>query len=280
MRIPDSSAAATLAYEEIKRRIVDLECARDPALRSFARRRARVRHSPIRTAFARLQGEGWVTVSPQSGTYVKLLGGPRSRNLRIPPVARDARHARGRAEHHRGAARGVAPGVPAPHAPGRRKRFDKRMFDDINDLDALFHATVYRAAGNSLVTGILLNLFEKVTWLKKTTPSSPERMQKWSAELRSVLKALEKRDPDAAARRMREHMGHTADSGSKYAARMPRNARRRPRSARFRRRRRRAYANPRDERRRAAPAESEVGGHRRRSQRSNAIGSRCCATCA
>ena len=72
MRIPDSSAAATLAYEEIKRRIIDLEYPPGTKLSEaplaeelgFGR-------SPIRTAFARLQGEGWVTISPQSGTYVR-----------------------------------------------------------------------------------------------------------------------------------------------------------------------------------------------------------------
>src|SRR5437660_3039299 len=72
--IPQNSAAAALAYKEIKRRIIDVAYPPGTKLSEvqladefgFGR-------SPVRTAFARLQTEGWVTVSPQSGTYVRNL---------------------------------------------------------------------------------------------------------------------------------------------------------------------------------------------------------------
>ena len=213
--IPASSAAAALAYNEIKRRIID--AAYPPGTKlsevqladefGFGR-------SPVRSAFARLQTEGWVTVSPQSGTYV--------RNLSEAEIA-EIYDLRLLLETHatRTAAQNITPEqVAALHREFRRRmprkgeKFDAHMFDDINELDAMFHAAVYRAAGNSLVTGILLNLFEKVTWLKKASPSPPARMQKWGGELGAVLKALEKRDPDAAEKRMREHIERAADSGS------------------------------------------------------------------
>ena len=237
MRIPDSSAAATLAYEEIKRRIVDLEYAPGTKLSEvLLAEELGFGRSPIRTAFARLQGEGWVTVSPQSGTYVKLLSEAEIAEIYEFRLLLETHATRAAAQNITEAQLEELRREFRRRMPQDGERFDERMFDDINDLDALFHATVYRAAGNSLVTGILLNLFEKVTWLKKTTPSSPERMQKWGAELRGVLKALEKRDPDAAARRMREHIGHAADSGSEYrrthaAQRTPTPAKREPRAA-------------------------------------------------
>jgi DNA-binding GntR family transcriptional regulator len=217
MRIPDSSAAATFAYEEIKRRIIDLEYPPGTKLSEaplaeelgFGR-------SPIRTAFARLQGEGWVTISPQSGTYVR-----RPTEAEIAEIY-DLRFL---LETH--ATRQAARNISADQLDDLRREFrrrmpqqgekmNERMFDDINELDAMFHAAVYRAAGNSLITGILLNLFDKVTWLKKASPSSAARMKQWGAELRGVLNALEKRDPDAAARRMRAHIGHAAESGTEY----------------------------------------------------------------
>jgi len=217
MRIPDSSAAATVAYEEIKRRIIDLvyppgsKLSEAPLAEELGLGR-----SPIRTAFARLQGEGWVTISPQSGTYVR-----RPTEAEIAEIY-DLRllletHATRQAAHNISAAQlDDLRREFRRRMPQQGEKIDERMFDDINELDAIFHATVYGAAGNSLVTNILLNLFEKVTWLKKASPSPPARMKQWGAELRGVLKALEKRDADAAARRMREHIGQAADSGSEY----------------------------------------------------------------
>lgn len=217
MKIPDSSAAAALAYEEIKSRIINLRY--PPGAKVSEVQLAEelgFGRSPVRTAFSRLQSEGWVTVSPQSGTYVKRLSEAEigeiydfrmllethavrqaARNI-TPEQLRELRR-----EFHR-------------RMPQDGERFEERKFDDINALDAVFHATVYRAAGNALMTNVLLNLLEKVQWLKKTAPSSPERMQQWCAELQAVLEALEQRDPDTAVARMREHIDRAADSGSEY----------------------------------------------------------------
>ena len=222
----EGSAAATHAYEEIKRRIIDLVYSPGTKLSEVQlAEELGFGRSPVRTAFARLQSEGWITVSPQSGTYVKRLSEAEIAEiydlrllLETHATTQAARNISDEqvAELHREFRRRM---------PQKGERFDEHMFDDINELDALFHATVYRAAGNALVTAILLNLFEKVTWLKKASPSPPARMQKWGEELRGVLKALEKRDPDAAAKRMREHIGHAADSGEEvrraHAAQRP-----------------------------------------------------------
>jgi GntR family transcriptional regulator, rspAB operon transcriptional repressor len=216
MTVRAGSAATTHAYDEIKRRIIDLVYAPGSKLSEVQlAEELGFGRSPIRTAFSRLQSEGWITVSPQSGTYVKRLSEAEIAeiyDLRLLLETHATKQAASNisaaqlAELHRELRRRM---------PEKGERFDEQMFDDINELDALFHATVYRAAGNALVTGILMNLFEKVTWLKKSSPSPPTRMRAWGDELRGVLNALEKRDPDAAAKRMREHIGHAADSGSK-----------------------------------------------------------------
>jgi DNA-binding GntR family transcriptional regulator len=157
-----------------------------------------------------------VTVSPQSGTYVKRLTEAEIAEIYDFRLLLET-HAT------RQAARNITPeqlrelrGEFRRRTPQDGESFEERMFEHINELDAVFHAMVYRAAGNALITNVLLNLFEKVQWLKKTAPSSPDRMRQWCAELRGVLEALEQRDADAAARRMREHIDHAADSGSEY----------------------------------------------------------------
>lgn len=52
-------------------------------------------------------------------------------------------------------------------------------------------ATLYRAAGNALISDILVNLLEKAQWLKNASPSSPRRMKLWFAELERVLEAID-----------------------------------------------------------------------------------------
>lgn len=216
MRMLDSSAAAaTLAYEKIKKRIIELRYPPGTKL-SEARLAEELGYgrSPIRSAFARLQSEGWIAVSPQSGTYVRSLTEQEIRDIfdcrlllethvtRLAALDMDADQAR----KLRVALRRLKPqgdGEPA-----------QEVFDDFNEFDSLFHSTIYRAAGNALITDILLNLLEKAHWLKKSSPSTPKRMKLWFAELERVLEAIEARDADRAAEKMRVHIGNAADYGA------------------------------------------------------------------
>src|SRR5579859_7262250 len=74
MALTDDVNAALLAYREIKGRILGL---RYPAGEKLSETRLAadlgLGRSPIRTALARLKNEGWIAVSPQSGTYVRSL---------------------------------------------------------------------------------------------------------------------------------------------------------------------------------------------------------------
>ena len=223
----NSAAASRLAYEEIKRRIIDLAYPPGTKL-SEARLVDELGHgrSPIRSAFARLQAEGFIAVSPQSGTYVRALTEQEIKDIidcrlllethvtRLAAERIDAEQLR----RLRVAFRRLAP---------QGKEFAQEIFDDFNELDSMFHSTIYQAAGNETMAGILLNLLEKVRWIKKSFPSTPKRMRLSFTELERVLEALEERDPDAAAQRMREHIGNAAD----FAANFRKEAARKQRAA-------------------------------------------------
>src|ERR1700744_5954455 len=63
-----------LAYTQIKARIIDLTY--QPGERLSETKLAEefgLGRSPIRTALLRLESEGWVEISPQSGTFVGAL---------------------------------------------------------------------------------------------------------------------------------------------------------------------------------------------------------------
>jgi len=205
----------TSPYDEVKRRIIEL---RYPPGTKLAEARLAEElgcgRSPIRSAFARLRSEGWIDVSPQSGTYVRSLSEREIHDLfecrlllethvtRLAARNMDAGEVRKLRIGLRGLKR-RGNGEPAPE-----------LFDDFNDFDSLFHATIYRAAGNAVIAEILLNLLEKAQWLKKSSPSTPRRMKLWFAELERVLEAIEARDADAAAEGMRRHIGNAADYGA------------------------------------------------------------------
>lgn len=205
------AAAANSAYDEVKRRIV--ECVYPPGSKLSEARLAEelgYGRSPVRTAFSRLQAEGWIEVNPQSGTYVRM---PSEREIHdifeirlllethvTSTAARSmepAELARLRSEFRRLAPRASEPGARASEA--------------FNRLDSLFHGAIYRAAGNELVTSILVNLLEKARWLKNAFPSPPKRWKVAFGEIERVLERLEARDAAGAARLMREHIGNAAD---------------------------------------------------------------------
>jgi GntR family transcriptional regulator, rspAB operon transcriptional repressor len=207
---------ATAAYEEIKRRIIDLAYAPGTKL-SEARLVDELGYgrSPIRTAFARLQAEGFLAVSPQSGSYVRALTEREIKDIidcrllleshvtRLAAKNMDAEALR----RLRVAFRRLAP---------QGKEFPHDVFEDFNELDSMFHTTIYEAAGNETMAGILFNLLQKVRWIKKSFPSTPRRMKASFAELERVLEALERRDAEAAAQRMQEHIGNAADFAANF----------------------------------------------------------------
>src|SRR5207237_10487935 len=94
--MPDSTAMAAQVYAAIKKRI--LERRYSPGERLSEARLVQelgLGRSPIRTALARLKNEGWIAVSPQSGTYIKSLTDKEIQDLVSLRLLHEARAARG-----------------------------------------------------------------------------------------------------------------------------------------------------------------------------------------
>lgn len=218
----DSSAAsASLAYEEIKRRII--ECVYAPGAKLSEARLAEelgYGRSPIRTAFSRLQAEGWIAVSPQSGTYVKALTEREIEDIFEMRLLLES-HVTHAAARNIDAEQLRRLRVAFDRLAPRGRAGDRDAVDDFNELDSVFHSTIYRAAGNALMTATLLNLLEKARWLKKSFPSTPKRWKLAFDELGQVLASLEARDGRKAAQLMCEHIGNAADFAAGLRSREP-----------------------------------------------------------
>ncbi|HVZ45947.1 MAG TPA: GntR family transcriptional regulator [Ramlibacter sp.] len=210
----DTSARAYAAYETIKKRII--ESGFLPGSKLSEERLAGelgLGRSPIRSAFARLNSEGWIDISPQSGSYVRALGEREiaeifELRLVLESHVTDLAARRITDEQLRKLQLALKR-TKVVAAAGA----DKAAFDEIDAVDSMVHLTIYEAAGNALISRILLNLWEKAQWLKKlVSPSTPARMKSWIAELEGIVEALALHDPRLAVQRVCDHVQHGEQS--------------------------------------------------------------------
>jgi DNA-binding GntR family transcriptional regulator len=204
VRLADLGGAGA-AYREIKKRIIDLIYRPGEKL-SEARLASELGlgRSPIRTALARLQGEGWIAVSPQSGTYVRGLSTKEIDDvLEIRLVLEtyvagmaSQRIAQSELSELRAAFRAFGPTVGSDRV------------EEYFNLDLRVHLAIYEAAGNDLITENLLNLIDKVRWIRRGSTGWPPRIQEAYEEIEAILAALERRDPEAARRAMHAHISN------------------------------------------------------------------------
>ena len=128
--------------------------------------------SPIRTALARLGGEGWIKVLPQSGTFVREL---------TPQEVTDIAELRLLLEAH--AAQRAAERIGANDLKVLRTEFEALKakgvdghFEDFLRLDDRFHTTLQRVAGNQRIGEILQNLRDQIHWIRVANAIVPGRV--------------------------------------------------------------------------------------------------------
>jgi DNA-binding GntR family transcriptional regulator len=197
------------AYEKIKRGILDLRYR--PGEKLSETRLAEdlnLGRSPIRTALARLGGEGWIKVLPQSGTFVRELS---------PQEVADVAELRLLLEAH--AAHRAAERIGPDDLNLLRTEFEALKakgvdghFEEFLRLDDHFHTTLHRVAGNRRVAEILQNLRDQIHWIRVVNAILPGRVAESLKEMDRVLVALERRDGEEAAKAMRQHIGNVANS--------------------------------------------------------------------
>lgn len=197
------------AYSQIKQAILSLRFRPGEKL-SEARlaNHLGVGRSPVRSALARLAGEGWIRILPQSGTFVRELSlkdvseVAEIRLLLEPYTAHRA--ARLMADREVQDLRAHFEELRAKGLMGRSEEF--------HELDDRFHHSIHRAAGNRRIADILRNLHDQIHWVRVSTATLPGRVEESFKEMDRVLSAIERRDPEAAEDAMRTHIRNIARS--------------------------------------------------------------------
>jgi len=203
----EGRGSPSFVYRELKSRIINLRYQVGERL-SEARlvEDLGVGRSPIRMALARLKLEGWVAISPQSGTYIRAMSLREIRevaNLRVLLEKQSAGAAATRMSD--GVLRSIRKDFDACRA-----HIIEGSADAFIEFDNKFHEAVYDAADNALIQRILFDLRDKVQWIRRVCSISNERVQEGFSELEVVLNALERRDELAAAHAMESHVESAA----------------------------------------------------------------------
>jgi DNA-binding GntR family transcriptional regulator len=228
--IPNNELSnAGVAYRELKRRITELFYKPGDRLSEVGiATELGFGRSPVRTAFSRLQSEGWIEISPQSGTFVRGLSDTEITEILEARLVLES-YLAGRAAKRISDAELVRL-REAFSAFG--ERVSTGRLDDYLELDLQFHLAIYKAAGNQLIAGILVNLIDKVRWIRRGSAAHPLRINDAFVEIHSVLDALEARDAEAASAAMRTHIEnalefrrnnptHSVSAGSPKGAQSP-----------------------------------------------------------
>jgi DNA-binding GntR family transcriptional regulator len=207
MTVRSATNAAFSVYSHIKQSIIDLTYLPGEKLtESGLAEELGVGRSPIRTALARLETEGWVEVSPQSGTFVRALS---TREID------ELTQLRGILEAH-------CVGLTAERISKEelasledafrecRARIQQGDAEAFIHIDNQLHALSYRLSGNELIAETLTALRDKVEWIRRACAISGERVVEGFSEIEAILGALIRRDAAAARELMKQHIESAA----------------------------------------------------------------------
>jgi GntR family transcriptional repressor for pyruvate dehydrogenase complex len=216
---------STTAVAEVTRRLLDyfMSGSISPGDRLPPERRLAlsmgVGRSAIREALAALEVLGVVNVRPGSGTYLRgtvsellpktlswgiLLGESQTRDLIGVRHALEVQAARLAAT----AITDDALQVLGDHMVTMRSHTNS--FPEFVTADMRFHQLIAEAAGNAVLDGLLQTVRSLIrVWVERALNDSGHA-RTTCAEHAAVLEALERRDPQAAAEAMSQHMDSAA----------------------------------------------------------------------
>ena len=150
--------AASLAYEAVKKLILDGEIAGGDLISENALAgQLGMSRTPMRSAFQRLESEGWLTLYPKRGAVVTPVTSTEKREVLEARVAIEA-HAVASMPCE---ARRTLHTELVDIAKSQSESIAARSLTDFSELDVRFHRAIVAAAGNSVILGFYDSLRER-----------------------------------------------------------------------------------------------------------------------
>jgi DNA-binding GntR family transcriptional regulator len=163
-----------------------------------------VSRTSIREALRQLETEGLVTLIPNKGPCVAVVTPEEAKNLYQIRQVLEALAYRLFAE------RATPSQINAfRHALARLERaYNDGTPQDMVERSDDFYDVVLRGCGNKAIYSMLKPLHARITLLRKTSLSKPGRPARSIKEVKRILEAIERRDPEAAWDAAMENMRH------------------------------------------------------------------------
>ncbi len=161
-----------------------------------------VSRTPVREAIRKLELEGYVVMMPRRGTYVASMS------------IRDINEI----FEIRTALESLSNGLAADHITDEELEHLQRLLviiggyikegnmEKIVETDIEFHDTMYHAARNTRLVGIISNLSDQLTRFRTLSMSYPGRLEATLEEHRLIVEAIAQGDRKAASKAAERHM--------------------------------------------------------------------------
>ncbi len=167
-----------------------------------------VSRTPIREALRRLFQEHLIEDTPK-GTMVLGI---------TPRDFRDMSEIRLRIEEL--AVRGFIKNAAADDLKALNEAVDFQEFylargdiDQLKALDGRFHEVIYAGCGSMILRDTLAPLHKKIQQYRRNALRTPDRAAHSVREHRAILEAIQQRDADLAAERMKQHIQNALERG-------------------------------------------------------------------
>ena len=204
-RLDTQSTFRDLAYAALKRAITAIDIYDRPDEVRLDERALSadlgVSRTPIREAMTLLEQEGFVRTLPRRGIYVVRKSKREIVEIITVMAALESM-----------AARLVALNAPDDDIAELRRLMDAfhditdgERLDEYSDANIAFHQAIIRMSGCQLLAEMTENLFIHMRAIRKVTIHQDNRAARSIVDHMAIIEALERRDPDEAARLAREH---------------------------------------------------------------------------
>ncbi len=184
-------------HEVLRGAIVDMQFA--PGQRLIERELCEmtgVSRAVIREVLRELEAEGLVSIVPNKGPVVAcLIGLKEARGLYETRAVLEALAARVFAQQATDLERHALREAYNELAAAYERQGDSR---DLLRAKGRFYAVLLAGAGNETSTAVLRSLHDRISALRAMTMASPNRSIRSLEEIRSIVDAIDVRDPDAA----------------------------------------------------------------------------------
>jgi DNA-binding GntR family transcriptional regulator len=204
-RLDTQSTFRDLAYAALKRAITAIDIYDRPDEVRLDERALSadlgVSRTPIREAMTLLEQEGFVRTLPRRGIYVVRKTKREIVEMITVWAALESM-----------AARLVALNAPDDDIGELRRLMDAfhdgtdgERLEEYSDANIAFHQAIIRMSGCALLAELTENLFIHMRAIRKVTIHQDNRASRSIVDHMAIIEALERRDPDEAARLAREH---------------------------------------------------------------------------